>query len=580
MPSKVEALVRNFLRTDADALFLVPGERMFLMKGAQRAVVGREPLSLESFLAVSEELAPGELPEALAQRRQRVPIRLDLISEPVEVRFGSSGASAAVMIVRAASSPGDAGPPQATVPAPPSPEPSPASQPVPRTGRAAPEPPAVPEALEYAEVTSIGKAAPPPPPPDADGLDVPASLSSRAFPAVVVPPREPRPAPASKGEDSLLLRMLEMGASDLHVSVGTAPAFRVDGDLAPQAGDSPLGKDEVERLVARLLPEQAVSRLAARHEVSAAYDLTEAARFRVHAFLDRRGPCLALRTVPRALPSPRHLGLSDAVLALAEANRGLLLVAGPAGAGRSTTLAALLDHVNGTRSAHVVTIEAPIEFVHENRRSFFNQREVGPHTRSRAKALRAALGEDPDVILAGALEDHETIGLALEAVGAGALVLGSIRAATAVATVEQLVDRFPTDRQHQLRSLLSDALAGIVVQALCRRTGGGRVAAFEVLVANATVAGSIRDAKTAQLPPVIQTSRAQGMQLLNDSLLDLVARGVVEPAEAVRRAADRPGLLGLLRSNGLPLPAVSAADSTPQASPSPAPTGGARKQSG
>ncbi len=585
MPSKVEALVRNYLRTDADALFLVPGERMFLMKGVQRAVVGREPLSLDSFLAVSDELAPGEAPEALAQRHFRVPLRLDAASQPVEVRFGTSGSSASIMIARAASVRAEAGASPEPLPPAPQPEPAPPREPA-RSPQAAPaqrrgaSPPPEPEALEYGEVTSVGNLAPPPPPPDVDALEVPASLSSRAFSAVgaaaPAPQLGPRPAAAAAAvaavaaEDALLLRMLEMGASDLHLAVGTPPVFRVDGELVQPSGAAPLGSADVERLLRRLLPEPARSALAARNEATVAAELAGVARLRVHAFRDRRGPCLAIRLVPRQLPTPRQLGLPDAALALAEAGRGLVVVTGPAGSGRSTTLAALVDHVNRTRAAHVVTVEDPVEFVHDAARSVVNQREVAVHAASRAEALRAALREDADVVLAGELDEREAIDLALEAAQAGILVLASLRAPTAAAAVEQLVDRHPVDRQASARALLAGVLRGIVAVALCRRPGGGRVAAFEVLVANAAVAALVRDGKTSQLAPVLQTSRAQGMQLLNDALVDLVSRGAVEAGEALDRAADRAGLLALLRSNGLPLPPGTAADpGAPPARPLP-----------
>jgi twitching motility protein PilT len=228
-----------------------------------------------------------------------------------------------------------------------------------------------------------------------------------------------------------------------------------------------------------------------------------------------------------------------------------VLVTGPTGSGKSTTLAALIDHVNRTRDDHVITIEDPIEFVHPNRRCLVNQREVGVHTGSFKAALRAALREDPDVVLVGELRDLETIAIAIETAETGHLVFGTLHTNTAPSTVDRIIDQFPADRQAQIRMMLSESLKGVISQTLCKRIGGGRVAAHEILLVTSGVANLIREGKTFQIPSIMQTGRAQGMATLTDALLDLVKRRLVDPREAFARAVAKSELRALLERAGL-----------------------------
>jgi twitching motility protein PilT len=247
------------------------------------------------------------------------------------------------------------------------------------------------------------------------------------------------------------------------------------------------------------------------------------------------------------------MGLSRPVLDLCFLQKGLVLVTGPTGSGKSTTLAALVDHVNRNRDDHIITIEDPIEFVHPNRRCLVNQREVGTHTDSFKSALRAALREDPDIVLVGELRDLETIAIAIETAETGHLVFGTLHTSTAASTVDRIIDQFPADRQAQIRTMLSESLRGVISQTLCKRIGGGRVAAQEVLLVTSSVANLIREGKTFQIPSVMQTGRGLGMQTLNDALLDLVKRKVVEPREAWLKAAAKGEMKQLLERAGFPV---------------------------
>ncbi len=271
------------------------------------------------------------------------------------------------------------------------------------------------------------------------------------------------------------------------------------------------------------------------------------------------------RLIPNDIMTAEAMGLPPAVVDLCGLTKGLVLVTGPTGSGKSTTLAALIDYVNRTRDDHVITIEDPIEFVHANKRCIVNQREVGTHTESFKRALRAALREDPDVILVGELRDLETIAIAIETAETGHLVFGTLHTNTAPSTVDRIIDQFPHERQEQIRMMVSESLKGVISQTLCKRIGGGRAAAHEVLLCTASVANLIREGKTFQIPSVMQTSRGMGMMTLNDALLDLVKRRVVEPAEAYKKAAAKAELKSLLERAGFPLP--GAAKQEPGAAP-------------
>jgi twitching motility protein PilT len=359
--------------------------------------------------------------------------------------------------------------------------------------------------------------------------------------------------------DALLRRVAAEGASDLHLSAGQRPRWRVDGEMQEIADAPALGEEEAAELLAPVMDERHREQFAAENDVDFAYAVPGVARFRVNLFRDHNGSGAVLRLIPAKAPTLEQLGLPQALRELCEQSKGLVLVSGPAGSGKSTTLAALVDFVKDTRRVHVVTIEDPIEFVHESALGLVNQREVGGHTRSFSRALQAALREDPDVILVGELRDTETVALALEAARTGHLVLAALRASGAPGAIERLLEAFPAGQQAQARASLSEVLRGVVAQALCRKLDGGRMAVLEVLIVTAAAANLIREGRTAQLAGLMQASRALGMSLLNDELARLVDQKKVALEEALGRTADVDDLLRRLRS-GLTLAADPAGD--------------------
>jgi twitching motility protein PilT len=353
--------------------------------------------------------------------------------------------------------------------------------------------------------------------------------------------------------DALFRKMVELRASDLHVCAGAPPMLRLDGDMTPLPGGPVLSAADVERVVLSIAPERNREEFARRHDTDFAYELEGLARFRANVFMDRKGMGAVFRVIPNRIITAEEMGLSPEILELCSLSKGLVLVTGPTGSGKSTTLCALIDYINRHRTDHIITIEDPIEFVHENRSCLINQRQVGEHTGSFKDALRAALREDPDVILIGELRDLETIAIAIETAETGHLVFGTLHTTSAASTVDRIIDQFPADRQEQIRTMLASSLKGVISQMLCKKTGGGRVPALEVMLGTAPIANMIREAKTFQIPSVMQTSRKQGMCLMNDTLLDLVRRRVVDPDEAYSKATDKTGLAAVFAANGIPL---------------------------
>jgi len=364
--------------------------------------------------------------------------------------------------------------------------------------------------------------------------------------------REPEPDLAVPRQriERLLTVLAEREASDLHLRTDTAPILRVNGALEPLE-EAPLSAEEIELMLRSLMSPELFATWKQEGDADFAHEIAEIGRYRANAGRDRRGPIGVFRLIPTAIRTAESLGLSKEVQALCQLTKGLVLVTGPTGSGKSTTLAALVDIVNGTRSDHIITIEDPIEFVHKSRKSVITQRQVGTHTRSFKSALRAALREDPDVILVGELRDLETIAIAIETAETGHLVFGTLHTTTAASTVDRIIDQFPTDRQSQIRVMLAESLRGVIAQTLCRKLGGGRVVAYEILLSTAAVANLIREGKTFQIPSIMQTNRRLGMVTLNDSLVDLVERQQIEPKEAYLRAADKAGLASTLKAKGI-----------------------------
>jgi twitching motility protein PilT len=347
--------------------------------------------------------------------------------------------------------------------------------------------------------------------------------------------------------DRLLLIIHEMRASDLHLCVGSPPIVRHDGSIRVLEGFEPMTAEDTERILMPVAPERIREDFRKRHDVDFAYMIPGLARFRCNFFMDRKGMGGVFRIIPSKIITAEEMGLSKEILQLCQLSKGLVLVTGPTGSGKSTTLSALLDYVNRTRADHVITIEDPIEFVHDNKRCLVNQRQVGEHTESFKGALRAALREDPDVVLVGELRDLETMAIAIETAETGHLVFGTLHTSSATSTVDRIIDQFPSEQQAQIRVMLAESLKGVISQMLCRKIGGGRVPAFEVMIGIPSVVNLIREAKVFQIPSIIQTGKKHGMILINESFLDLVKRGIVEPQEAYAKAIDKAGLLSLYK---------------------------------
>lgn len=348
--------------------------------------------------------------------------------------------------------------------------------------------------------------------------------------------------PATVSLDSLLRRMVAEGASDLHLSAGHRPWWRQAGELRVLADEPLLGADTVAELLEPVMDARAHEAWLREHDVDFAHAIAGVARFRVNLFRDHRGASAVLRQIPSTILSFEQLGLPPAIGRLCEHPKGLVLVTGPTGSGKSTTLAAMIDAINRTRPVHILTMEDPIEFVHTSQKALVNQREVGTHTASFTRALKAALREDPDVVLVGELRDRETVQLALETANTGHLVFATLHTNTAASTVDRIVDLFPADQHGAVRASLGETLRGVVCQTLCRRIGGGRVAALEVLVSTPAVANLVREGKSFQLTTVMQTGKSVGMQLLNDELARLVQERKVDLDEALSKAADKTDL--------------------------------------
>jgi len=365
------------------------------------------------------------------------------------------------------------------------------------------------------------------------------------------------PAVARAGDDAgrtrvdgLLRKLAEGKASDLHLRVGQPPIYRRDGRLEREP-TAPLGSDEIQSMLDAVAPERDRIRHRDTGDADFAYEITGLARFRVNAAMDRGGPMAVFRVIPSAIPTCKELGVSREVQDLCLLTKGLVLVTGPTGSGKSTTLAALVNKMNEERDDHILTIEDPIEFVHASKKCLVTHRQVGQHTESFKSGLRAALREDPDIVLIGELRDLETVAIAIETAETGHLVFGTLHTTTAASTVDRVIDQFPADRQAQIRVMLSESLRGVISQTLCRKVGGGRVAAREILLTTPAISNLVREGKTFQINSIIQTSRKLGMMTLNDALLDLVDRKLVEPQEAYMKSVEKTMLLSALKARGL-----------------------------
>jgi twitching motility protein PilT len=360
--------------------------------------------------------------------------------------------------------------------------------------------------------------------------------------------------PAANSIDELLERMVEANASDLHVTTGTPPAIRVRGEVERLEGFDALTGEETQQLLYRILSSEQQKHLELNRQLDFSYSIPGLARFRVNTYFQRESVGAAFRLIPTELKTLEELGIPESLHVLAEKPRGLVLVTGPTGSGKSTTLAAIIDEINRNRSEHILTIEDPIEFLHRHKRCIVNQREIGPDAKSFAEALRAALRQDPDVILVGEMRDLETISTALTAAETGHLVFGTLHTQSAPSTIDRIIDVFPAEQQEQVRIQIANSLQGVVTQALLPTADGmGRVPALEILLPDDAVRNLIRQGKVEQIYSVMQTNTGRGMQTMEQSLGDLIMRRVVELEMGLSRSSRPSQLIGLLERSGFPV---------------------------
>lgn len=340
----------------------------------------------------------------------------------------------------------------------------------------------------------------------------------------------------------LLAFATKESASDVHISSGEPPMIRIHGDMR-KIDMPPLMREDVHTVLYNILNDQQRKAYEEHYELDFAIAITGVGRFRVNAFLQNRGESIVFRTIPEKIPLLEQLNMPPIVAELTKKEKGLILLTGPTGSGKSTTLAAMLDLINREYKCHILTIEDPIEFVHKSKNSLVNQRELGSNTHSFANALRSALREDPDVILVGEMRDLETISLALTAAETGHLVLATLHTSSAPKTIDRIIDVFPAEQQQQIRTMLSESLQAVIAQQLIKRKEGlGRIAALEIMIGTPAVRNLIRENKIAQIPSALQTGRQHGMQTMDQALLDLCRNSLVSK-ESIRNFVSTPSAL-------------------------------------
>jgi twitching motility protein PilT len=348
--------------------------------------------------------------------------------------------------------------------------------------------------------------------------------------------------------DAFFKLMNEQGASDLHLAAGQPPALRVRGEIE-RVKFKVLDSDDLRGMLYEIAPEQKIKMFEESGDIDFGYEIPGLARYRANFFMQRNGVAAVFREIPSAILTADQLGLPPVVSKLATLPRGLVLVTGPTGSGKSTTLAAIIDVANRSRKDHIITVEDPIEFVHHSQGCIVNHREVGVHTNSFSTALRGALREDPDIILVGEMRDLETISLAVEAASTGHLVFSTLHTSSAYKSVDRVIEVFPSQEQPLIRSTLADGIRAVIAQTLFKRIDiKGRVAALEILIANPAVRNLIREGKTHQIPSMIQTGKKYGMILLDDSIMDLFKKGMISAEEAYAKSNEKGRFRAMLKT--------------------------------
>jgi twitching motility protein PilT len=532
MPARLDPFVDVLLREQADQLYLLPDEPVTMVKDGKPRKVSKQPLTDAHIYALLTEVAPTDAADQIDKKNE------------TEFDYAADRGLVRVRVVP------ETGRLTAVI------------SPKTRVSRAV--------AAEGEDVTAVR--------PALKGAPAKGSASAPTAP----PPRPPRPSviaaapmienpvatpsggpsgglPAEFADDQykaaehrlgdLLRALVKSGSSDLHLRVGEPPVFRTHGEIARQSG-APMTADTLDLLLLSIMPERNRGEWKETGDTDFAYEIPKVARYRVNAARDRKGSVAVFRVIPAKVVTVDELGISKEVQQLCYLTKGLVLVTGPTGSGKSTTLCALIDLVNRERTDHIITIEDPIEFVHENKKCLITQRQVHVHTESFKTALRAALREDPDIVLVGEMRDLETIAIAIETAETGHLVFGTLHTTTAASTVDRIIDQFPADRQAQIRMMLSESLKGVIAQTLCKMIGGGRIAAREILLTTPAISNLIREGKTFQIPSIIQTSKKLGMTTLNDALIDLVEKKKIDADEAYVRSVEKSAMAASLKAKG------------------------------
>lgn len=338
----------------------------------------------------------------------------------------------------------------------------------------------------------------------------------------------------------ILKHAVELGASDVHFTVGASPIYRLYGELQAIEGFPEVTESDARRCLYEIMTDRQIAKFEQQFDIDFAHEVFGIGRFRANVFVQAQGIGAVFRIIPEVITPLDQLHLPRAVGDFTRLSRGMVLVTGPTGSGKSTTLASMIDHINRHRNVHILTIEDPLEFMHRNKKSLINQREIGTHSASFASALRSAFREDPDVILIGEMRDLETISLAITAAETGHLVFGTLHTGNAAKTVDRIIDVFPNDQQAQVRTQLSESLSGVIAQQLLKRHDGqGRVAAVEILLGVPALGHLIREGKTYQIASIIQTGRREGMQTMDQAIVDLLKQGLISPEEAHDKCVDR-----------------------------------------
>ncbi len=537
-------------RESAEELIIKTGQPIHALAGQSIRVLLAQPVKTDQITSILKGVIPPESERDLADQGEATfpyaspagVYSIHCVTEGpnLSVRIRSLGSTAATKAPASwGSAPATATPPPQ--PTPTTPTPSPAAPAKTAVAKAAVKAPPMPAAAKS-----------PPPPPTPPAAAAPTAETPAVQPSVPAEaPRAPAPAGASR-IDTILVSIFKAGASDLHLTATLTPRMRKDGEIVPVPGfANALSGDTIRSLLLEIAPPASRDTFEKTRDADFAYEIRGLSRFRVNLFKDRLGVSAVLRVIPSTILSADDLKLPQVVRDLCGLQKGLVLVTGPTGSGKSTTLAAMIDLINQKRNEHIITIEDPVEFVHPSKQCLVNQREVHSDTNSFSAALRAALREDPDIVLVGEMRDLETVAIAIETAETGHLVFGTLHTNTAVSTVDRIIDQFPADRQAQIRIMLSESLRGVIAQTLCKRQSGGRVAALEIMIGIPSVANVIREGKTFQLPSLLQTSKGVGMQTLSDALFQLAKDGVISPDEAYRKAIDRVTVKAMLERANL-----------------------------